>query len=167
MPVLKNARWELMAQGLAQGKTADAAYEFAGYRPHRANAVRLSTYEAVVARRDEIMAPALRKVEVTVERLVEESRRIAFHNITTMLRVKGGKLFLKDTDELPEEFTAAIAALKQTKDGIQVEFHDKQAAIGFLGKHKGMLKENVNLTVELSLADLVNASFQQKAKDKG
>lgn len=164
MPVLKNARWELMAQGLAQNKTADEAYEFAGYNKNRGNAARLKANEAILARVAEIQAPALRKVEVTVERLVEEARRIAFHNVTSMIRVEKGQLILKDTDELPEDFTAAIAGLKKTKDGIEVSFHDKQAAIAFLGRHKGMLKENVNLTVELSLADLVNASYQTAKK---
>ena len=35
---LKNTRHELFAQALAGGKTGDAAYQAAGYKPHRGNA---------------------------------------------------------------------------------------------------------------------------------
>jgi hypothetical protein len=33
MPVLKNARWELFAQAVANGKLLDDAYADAGYKP--------------------------------------------------------------------------------------------------------------------------------------
>jgi hypothetical protein len=38
------------AQALAQGKTANAAYEHAGYKPNRHNASRLKTNETIKAR---------------------------------------------------------------------------------------------------------------------
>ena len=47
MGEIQNSRHEQFAQELAAGKTADAAYEAAGYRKHRGNAARLSANERV------------------------------------------------------------------------------------------------------------------------
>lgn len=50
MPVLKNAKHERVAQGLAKGLSADKAYATAGYKPHRGNAARMSANESIKAR---------------------------------------------------------------------------------------------------------------------
>jgi len=75
MPILRNARHELFAQGLAQGKTADAAYENAGYRPNRHNASRLKTNETVIGRVKELQAHQQERFVLTrqyaIEALVE------------------------------------------------------------------------------------------------
>ena len=41
MPPLGNPRHEKFVQGLFEGKSADEAYQLAGYKPHRQNAHRL------------------------------------------------------------------------------------------------------------------------------
>lgn len=46
MPVLKNARHETFAQGLAKGLTADEAYAAAGFTPNRGNATRMKASPA-------------------------------------------------------------------------------------------------------------------------
>ena len=56
MPVLKNARHEKFAQALAKGKTADEAYEAAGYSANRGNAIRLKANESIMKRVREIAA---------------------------------------------------------------------------------------------------------------
>jgi hypothetical protein len=75
MPVLRNQRQELFAQGLAQGKTADLAYENAGYKPNRHNASRLKTNETVLARVLELQANQQERFVLTrqyaIEALVE------------------------------------------------------------------------------------------------
>ena len=50
MPILANTKHEIFAQGLAEGKTADAAYSDAGYRPDRSHAARLAANGRIVAR---------------------------------------------------------------------------------------------------------------------
>ena len=79
MPVLRNQRQELFAQALAQGKTADAAYENAGYRRNRHNASRLKTNETVVARVLELQANQQERFvltrQYTIEALVENTEK--------------------------------------------------------------------------------------------
>lgn len=63
MPVLKNARHEAFAQGLAAGKTQDDAYSEAGFKPSRSAASRLSTNVNVKRRVAEIKARIAEKAE--------------------------------------------------------------------------------------------------------
>ena len=64
MPALKNPRHERFVQGLAAGKTADQAYQDAGYKPNRCNAGRLKTNENIQARLQELQHKAADKVVV-------------------------------------------------------------------------------------------------------
>jgi phage terminase small subunit len=79
MPILRNARHERFAQGLAEGKCADEAYQAAGYKPDRGHASRLATNGSIVARVAEIQAIAVEKVGLTkewvIERLIENANR--------------------------------------------------------------------------------------------
>lgn len=50
MSVLANARDERVAQNLAKGMSADAAYTAAGFKPHRGNASRKRSKEHIVSR---------------------------------------------------------------------------------------------------------------------
>ncbi len=56
MAKLDNPRWEAFACGRANGLSADAAYENAGYNQHTGNASRLSVNESVLRRVAEIQA---------------------------------------------------------------------------------------------------------------
>mgnify|MGYP006396922529 CR=1 FL=1 len=80
MPVLDNQRHEVFAQALAKGLSQDAAYAEAGFKPHRQNASRLMTNDAVRRRVNEIQSKAVKKAEITVQSLadeLEEARAIA------------------------------------------------------------------------------------------
>jgi hypothetical protein len=61
---LRNPRHEAFAQALAMGKTADAAYAEAGFRPHRGSASRLRANANIAARVAAIQSAAAR---VTIE----------------------------------------------------------------------------------------------------
>lgn len=63
MPVLPNQRHEAFAQARAQGKSADEAYQQAGFRAHRGNAHRLSTNESIRRRVAEIVGRVSEKAE--------------------------------------------------------------------------------------------------------
>lgn len=166
MPVLKNARHELFAQEVAKGTKIDDAYAKAGYRPHKTNPHRLRNTEQIAARIAEIQDRGAERAAVSVERIVQELARIGFSNITDAIQIKRGKVKVSDTSKLSPEATAAIAGIKQTKDGVEVRFHDKQAALVTLGRHVGMFKENINLNVTVSLVDLVMASYPQAEAPK-
>lgn len=64
------------------------------------------------------------------------------------------EVFYKDveltlTDDLPEDKKKAIAAIKQTKFGIEVASCDKVRALELLGKHLGMFKDKVEIEGEI------------------
>lgn len=63
MPVLKNARHEQFAQGLAKGMTGDDAYIAAGFAPNRGNAARLKANESIRKRVAEITSRVAEKAE--------------------------------------------------------------------------------------------------------
>jgi hypothetical protein len=69
MPVLLNPKHERFAQELAKGKTQVESYAQAGYKPHDGNSFRLSGNERIIARVNEILGRAAKKVEVTVDYL--------------------------------------------------------------------------------------------------
>ena len=73
MPKLANDRQELFCQALAEGKTADEAYVFAGYKENRHNASRLKTKETIRSRVSEIQGRSAARVEVSVQSLMEEA----------------------------------------------------------------------------------------------
>jgi hypothetical protein len=58
MPALKDPKHEAVAQGLFHGKTADQAYQDAGYKAHRGNASRLSSNESIQRRVAELVEKA-------------------------------------------------------------------------------------------------------------
>lgn len=50
------------------------------------------------------------------------------------------------TDKLSEEKQKAISNIKETRNGIEVNTHDKVRALELLGKHLGMFKEKVEVS---------------------
>lgn len=80
MAVLKNAKHERFAQGLAKGDAADKAYADAGYKPSRSAASRLSTNVNIQARVAELLNKAADRAVVTIEdiaRQLDEDRQFA------------------------------------------------------------------------------------------
>lgn len=159
MPVLTNAKHEKFAQEIAKGKSADDAFASAAYKPNPGNAQRMKCSEVIKARVAEIMSRGAERAAISVERIVQEFSDIALCDVTEGIQIKNGKVYITDTDVLTPAFKRSISGIKQTKDGVEVKFYDKTSALNSLGKHAGMFKENVNLNVSLSLADLVAASL--------
>lgn len=77
MPPLENARHERFAQELAKGKTADEAYQLAGYKENRHNASRLRTNETIARRIEELQERVATRTVVTVASITEDLLRIA------------------------------------------------------------------------------------------
>lgn len=75
MPALKNIRWERFCQGLLEGKTADQAYEDAGYKPNRGNAATLKANQIIQARLEELKAEAAKVAVMDKAWVLRELRR--------------------------------------------------------------------------------------------
>jgi hypothetical protein len=74
---LTNAKWERFAQELAKGKSANEAYELAGYKPNDGNCIRLKGNERVVTRVSELMERAAIRAEISIAGVTESLLRIA------------------------------------------------------------------------------------------
>lgn len=74
---LTNQRHERYAQELAKGKTADEAYQLAGFQPNRGNATRLKANESVAARVVELKGRAAEKTVITVAGITDRLLKIA------------------------------------------------------------------------------------------
>jgi hypothetical protein len=80
MPVLENARYELFAQSVANGKLLDDAYADAGYKPNQRNSSRLRKLtsvderiaELLNERANKVLAKTAREAEVTRDSLLEK-----------------------------------------------------------------------------------------------
>ncbi len=149
MPILKNARHERFAHNLAKGMSATEAYEKAGYKAtgHSAEVAgaRLLRNVEVRNRIAELMAPAIKATELSVERVLAEMKRLAFYDMTAVLEVTDGKITMRDPASLPEDLRRAIVGIKPVGDGLQYEckFADKQKALDSLARHLQMFKDNV------------------------
>jgi phage terminase small subunit len=76
MGPLRNTKHELFAQGLAEGKCADAAYKTAGYKPDRAHASRLAANGRIQGRVAELQDAAAAETQITIESLIKEAADI-------------------------------------------------------------------------------------------
>jgi phage terminase small subunit len=164
MPILSPQRHERFAQLLALGVLPEKAYAQAGFKPHNSNPYRLSDNERIRNRVSELQRAAAARVErrmaVDLEKITTEFIRMGTSDITDVVSFNNEGVIVRDSDTLSEHVTAAIAEVRQTKDGVVVKMHDKRAALVDLGKHLGYFKENVNLSVTITLADLVNMSYR-------
>jgi phage terminase small subunit len=162
MPVLKNARHEKFAQGLASGKTADEAYELAGFKPNRGNASRLKSNENILKRIEEIKSivteRAIEKLAITKERIVDELAKIGFSNMLDYMRAgPDGDPYL-DFSDLTRDQAAALSevTVEDFKDGrgedtrdvrrVKFKLHDKKSALVDLAKLLGYVVDKHELT---------------------
>ncbi len=166
MPALINAKHEIFAQHLARGQFQREALVTAGYADNASNASTLAKRPEIAARVQELQMAIASRVKVTADRVLTELARIGFSNVTDAIEIKRGKVKIRDTESLPEDVKAAIAEIRAGREGTVVKFHDKTAALEKLGKHLGLFKENVDLNVNISLADLVNGSYQLERDGK-
>lgn len=150
----------------------------------RANGSRLLTNANVKEYIEERMKDREKRTEITQDKVLQELANIAFANGTDFAKVveksymkpildKEGneigeeEVFYKDvdlvvTDDLPEDKKKAIAAIKQTKFGIEVASCDKVRALELLGKHLGMFTDKVEVNGNMN----VNNPFEGLTKEQ-
>ena len=160
MPLLADPAYEIFAQSVAKGKSQSEAYVIAGYKENGSNASQLAAVPEVAARITEIKQVGAAAAQVTVTRVLGELARIGFADITQMVTIVDGKAQILDSAQLSADVKAAISEITQGREGLKVKFHDKTRALEQLGRHLGLYKENIDLNVNVSLADLVNGSYK-------
>lgn len=90
----------------------------------------------------ELINKANKKVEVKAEDILRELKSIAFSNGTDFTEIKGGKVYFKNTNSLDEDKKKAIASIKKTKNGKQIDTYDKLKAIELLVKYTKMFDDD-------------------------
>lgn len=125
----------------------------AGYSPETAKEIGCEnlTKPNIRAHIDQAMAERSRRTGVTADRVINELAKIAFVNAVDV--IDPDTATVKD-DALPED-TAAILSVKVKtfgEDGLEreIKMADKIKALELLGKHMGMFKEKVDVTVQTS-----------------
>lgn len=115
MPILSNPKHERLAQGLAKGMTQEAAYENAGFSPHRSNAARLIANDSIKARVAELQGKAAEKAVVTAESLILEAEEIRRQALAA------------------GQYSAAVAAVREkgVLAGVRVEKRSNETKISF------------------------------------
>lgn len=165
MPILKNAKHERFAQGIAEGMSGADAYLWAGYASNakaaRVSATRLlanATIKTRIAellkRREDIEVKAtekaVNKLAISKERVLAELAKIAFADAGDYFDWGPDGVTVKSKSELTYDQRVVVSEVSQTvteKGGtIRVKLHDKQAALVNLGKHLGIFREIHELT---------------------
>ena len=160
MARLDHPAYETFAQCIARGQSQIEAYRLAGYLPDDSAASLMANRPEIKARIQEISGILSARAEASGERVLAELARLGFSDVTQAVEIKRGHVKIRDTVELSADVKAAISEIRQGRDGVTVKFHDKGRALELLGKHLGLFKENVNIDVNISLADLVNGSYK-------
>jgi phage terminase small subunit len=154
MAALANAKHELFALAIVEGKNGADAYAAAGYSVDRkvasVNAVRLLDRDDIKARIAELQGEHRERHTATVDNLVAELTRIAFANAGDFFHWGPDGVRVKDKDALSLEQQSVVAEVSQTVTEaggtIRVKLHSKLDAIDKLGRHLGMFKHAVEVT---------------------
>ena len=150
--MLRNAKHELMAQSLAQGKSQTQAFIAAGYSPKSANA-NASTLMAqhgksIVERRDEILASRCAKVA--------ENHTLEAH-LAELAR-------LRDEARALGKYDAAISA--EHKRGLALGYYVERRESGAIGAFQAKTLEEADRVLEETIAKIAAKQAIERAKAK-
>ena len=81
---------------------------------------------------------AAEKLEITRERVLKELASIGFAKATDFLTIQGGRVLIKDSDDVAADKLAALASVKEGMYGVEVKLADKARALEMLGKYLGL-----------------------------
>jgi phage terminase small subunit len=72
-------------------------------------------------------------------------------------------MYVRPTEELPTEVTAAIRSIRRTKEGLQVEMHAKDPSLRILAEAVGIVK-GTGVDVSVSFGDKLERARERMAK---
>ena len=97
--------------------------------------------------------PWAKRLDATLDRLVQETMRIATADIRDVVRVEGaavtdegevipGGVRVIPSDEWSDDAAAAVAEVAETAHGLRIKMHPKHPALDLLAKHLGIYKSD-------------------------
>ncbi|MBD3203732.1 hypothetical protein GF327_05525 [Candidatus Woesearchaeota archaeon] len=135
------------------------------YLKHQMNATKaakMAGYSSPSYGRELIMKPHIQesikkqfkekkeKISLQAEDVIMNLKNIVFADITQYVRLKNGKVKIKD---LSKADTSVIQSITQTKHGIKLKLYDKMKALELLGKYFALFTERVEHTGEIELLE--------------
>lgn len=109
-----------------------------------------------------------KRTDITTDKVLKELAKIGFANITDIAEVvtdsKGNKqrIIISDTEDLAEQDLAAVAEIKETKEGVAVKMHDKLKALDSIARHLGMYNDKLNVVADVK----ENNAFSNMSKEE-
>ena len=130
---LTNKRRAFIEEYLRCWNATEAARR-AGYANPRVMGSRLTKVDKIKTEIDHRITEKAMSANEVITRLAEQARG----DIADSLKIDGNFVMV-DMEKMKElGLTHLIKKFKQTKQGIEVEFYDAQAALVHLGKHHGL-----------------------------
>lgn len=88
-----------------------------------------------------------KRLEATSDAVIANLARIAFCDVTQVVRIEDGEMFIRDTDEIPYDCKMAITKISQTMNAkghrsVKIDFASKSKALELLARHLGLLSED-------------------------
>lgn len=91
----------------------------------------------------ELMDSRSGRTQITADRVLQEVAALAFTNMTDLVRSTSGQsIKLEDVKDLPVNVQAAIKKIKTGQYGLEVELHNKDAALDKLMRHLGLYEKD-------------------------
>lgn len=85
-----------------------------------------------------------------MESIIEQLKRIVFTSPRDVVNVKNNVVVIEDTKDLPKGIWSSIKGIKEGKNGVEIEFHDKLKAIELLVKYAGLYNEKLDVNNKVS-----------------
>ena len=137
------ARQRLFVQEYMIDHNATNAAARAGYSGKTSGVLGYQLLQIPLVRQAVAECHALRakRMEVTADKVVAELSKIAFADLGEVLRIEGGRVYIKNTAELTPGQRASISQVSETQHGITVKQHSKTQALDLLSKYLGLYSE--------------------------
>jgi phage terminase small subunit len=130
-------------------------------RSARTQGARMLANDNVVALLQKEAAKALERVDIKVDKTLNEIKLLAYSNMADYAEWGNGYVTLKDCTEIPRELLACVSEVSQseTKYGTNIRFklHDKKGSLDTLAKIEGLLKENLNVNTDDTFKQFMEA----------
>lgn len=108
------------------------------------NAKTLKDNTKIATRIEQLKAPALKKFNVTRERIIGELARIGFSDMRDLVKWDETQITIKDSQSITDDVAACIAEISETltpKGATKkIKLHNKVTALVKLGEDLGMFK---------------------------
>ncbi len=119
----------------------------------------------------------INRVEITQDDVVQRLANIAFTDIDAFATWKGGKITLRDTEDIPKAQLGALAEASEGQHGLRIRLADRLRALALLARHLGMFPSpgtsqeqplHVNIQEdEIDLSELTTEQLDQLGETIG